>query len=43
MRQQLDNIAADKEELLRAYNKKQTMVTDLENKIEKMKQASVVS
>ena len=40
MRQQLDNISAD---ILRAYNKKQTMVTDLENKIEKMKQASVVS
>ena len=43
MRQQLDNVSADKEELLSVYKKEQTMVTDLEDKIKNMKQASMVS
>ena len=33
MRQQLTNVSANKEELLRAYNKEQAMVTSLEQQL----------
>ena len=33
MRQQLANVSADKEELLRAYNKEQAMVTSLQQQL----------
>ena len=40
MRQQLDDLSADKEELLRAYHKEQAR---LEDKIDGMRQANKVS
>ena len=39
MRQQLDDVSADKEELLRAYHQEQAR---LEDQIERMKQANKV-
>ena len=43
MRQQLDNVLASKEELLRAYHEERAMVTRLEDQVEKTKQANKVS
>ena len=43
MRQQLDDVSASKEELLRAYHEERAMVTRLEDQMERMKQANKVS
>ena len=42
MRQQLDDVSADKEELLSAYYEEQAIVTRLKGEMEKMKQANIV-
>ena len=42
MRQQLANVSANNEELLRAYHEEQVIVTKLEDQIERMKQANKV-
>ena len=43
MRQQLDDLSADKEELLRAYHEERAMVTRLEDENERIKQANEVN
>ena len=42
MRQQLDNVSASKEELLRTYHEERAMVARLKDQMEKMKQANTV-
>ena len=42
MRQQLDDVSADKQELLRAYHEERATVTRLEDQMERMRQANTV-